>query len=121
MLTANTKTTTMQPKLKTASLCLSLLLAFTTKAQVNLVPNPSFETYTLCPDNMSGQGGGDSDQLSRALGWAGYSQTPDYFNKCSSNTVVSTPNNMAGYQQPHTGNSYAGLASFPAPQYIDSP
>ena len=41
--------------------CALLLSVANVKAQVNLVPNPSFEDYDTCPDFTS--------QISRAIGW----------------------------------------------------
>lgn len=70
----------------------------------NLVPNPSFESYTLCPDNP--------DQINYATDWNAFSESPDYFNTCSPNIMLDVPNNFAGYQQPITGNAYAGIATY---------
>jgi hypothetical protein len=75
-------------------------------AQVNLVPNPSFEVYDTCPN---GEG-----QVNHALGWNinGINNTPDYYNSCSVN--FSTPQNWSGYQVPFEGNAYCGFyTSFP--------
>lgn len=71
----------------------------------NLVPNPSFEIYSTCPNN--------DNQVDFATGWSGCSNTPDYFNSC--NTIVpdfSVPNNWGGYQQPATGNAYCGIGTY---------
>lgn len=72
----------------------------------NLVPNPSFETYTLCPDNISGL---SDDQVSRATGWSSFCWSSDYFNSCASNTQVSTPMNYLGYQKAYDGQAYCGI------------
>ncbi len=85
-----------------------------TNAQVNLVPNPSFESYSACPDNISSP---SDDQVSRANGWSSYRETPDYFHVCGSIWEVGVPNNLPGYQNAHTGNAYCGLISF----YIAGP
>ena len=46
-------------------------------SQSNLVPNPSFETYTACP-NFAGQ-------INRTTNWfSPSSATPDYFHACGS-------------------------------------
>lgn len=82
-----------------------LLVSIAVKAQVNLVPNPSFEDYSPCPDNEA--------QITRATGW--YSPTngsPDYFNACSPNPSYSTPTNLFGEQQPNLGNGYIGLGPY---------
>ncbi len=69
-------------------------------AQVNFVPNWSFEDTVNCPT-----GGG---QLYNALGWLNPTLgTPDYFNGCSSG-IVTVPNN-SGFQYAKTGNAYAGI------------
>jgi hypothetical protein len=95
----------MQPKLKTASFCLLLLLAFTTKAQVNLVPNPSFEDTVNCP----AQGG----QINYSQSWSSPSfATPDLFHSCSSNTSLNTPANAYGMQPPKSGFAYAGIITY---------
>jgi len=69
-------------------------------AQVNLVPNGSFEEYDTCP-TASGQIYYASDWFSPTQG------SPDYFNEC---TVLAdfwgTPNNIRGSQQSF-GKAYA--------------
>ena len=76
-----------------------------TKAQ-NLVPNPSFETYTMCPNNTG--------QITNAYPWEATISSPDYFNACATSSNVSVPANFFGgnYQQPKTGNAYAGIITF---------
>jgi len=71
-------------------------------AQVNLVPNPSFENYTVCPNNMS--------QFDYVSGWVSYTISSDYYNACNNNIhSVSVPKNCIGYQKAADGNAYAGL------------
>ncbi len=70
----------------------------------NLVPNPSFEEYVSCPDNLS--------QISKAIGWNSARPSPDYFNVCVfSGDNVSIPENFFGYQYPASGNAYTGFAA----------
>ncbi|MBI2967080.1 MAG: T9SS type A sorting domain-containing protein [Bacteroidetes bacterium] len=69
----------------------------------NLVPNPSFEQYSICPTNQ--------DQISYATGWSSYANSPDYFNSCSTNPLFSVPYNVS-YQQASTGSAYAGLYTY---------
>lgn len=95
--------------MKKALLLLFVSLSLLVTAQTNLVPNPSFEVYIQCPDNISGIG---DDQISRASGWQTYRETPDYYNTCGSIWNVSVPNNQTGFQYPHTGNAYSGLATY---------
>jgi hypothetical protein len=68
----------------------------------NLVPNPQFETFALCPTNLS--------MLNVAAPWYRPTfATPDYFNTCAaSNSFVSVPANFVGNQTPYTGQGYAG-------------
>jgi hypothetical protein len=89
---------------------LSFLFIFFTiaiQAQTNLVPNPSFETYTLCPN--------DAAQINYAIPW--YSPTTgttDYYNSCYDsialgNDYYSAPLNYIGFQKAIDGIAYAGL------------
>lgn len=84
-----------------------LVLPFCAVAQ-NLVPNGNFEDYTQCPYTIS--------QINYATGWSSLisNTTPDYFSSCtpSLSTTVSVPNNILGYQQPASGNRYAGLIPY---------
>lgn len=70
-------------------------------SQTNLVPNPSFEDFTLCPDNWA--------QIERIDNWEAYKGSPDYFNSCEPTNSFSTPQNLMGNQTPASGNSYGGL------------
>lgn len=83
-------------------------------AQINLVPNPSFETYTNCPS---------SSDISYAQGWLNFGQTPEYYNSCAniSTPPVGIPSNYVGYQNAKDGNGYAGIVAFypgPTREYI---
>jgi hypothetical protein len=72
----------------------------------NLVPNPSFEQYTLCP---SYQG-----QVNRLLNWYDPNQgSSDFLATCATNAMVAVPYNFVGTQNARTGNNYAGFGSFP--------
>lgn len=77
-------------------------------AQINYVPNNSFENYNLCPPTYSGM-----DILSNPYiqDWFAASLgTSDYFNACLSGSEADVPDNFASYNQPaHTGNAYAGF------------
>ncbi len=82
-----------------------LLLAFSLNGiGQNLVPNPDFEQYSFCPSNFS--------QISYCLFWSSFSESPDYFNTCSTNANISPPNCYPGFQFPHSGNSYVGICAF---------
>jgi hypothetical protein len=84
-------------------LLIILILVCRVSISQNLVPNPSFETYTICPNNTG--------QINYALDWIEAISSPDYFNSCSTNTNVSIPKNFFGgnYQQAKSGNAYAGI------------
>lgn len=71
--------------------------------QVNLVPNPGFETYTSCPNN--------ADQLNYAPPWFRPSTgTPDYYNSCALPiTYFNVPVTSAGYCPAQSGNGMAGF------------
>ncbi|MEO5571014.1 MAG: T9SS type A sorting domain-containing protein [Bacteroidia bacterium] len=61
----------------------------------------------MCPDNL--------DQINRAVGWNAFCQTPDYFNSCSSYGGFSgVPLNQFDFQNPRTGNAYAGFFTLTA-------
>ena len=74
-------------------------------AQVNLVPNPSFEDTISCPNNLN--------ELLNAKDWKISINTPDYYNACASNSSnVSVPNNAFGYQDAATGKAYGGFCAY---------
>jgi len=70
--------------------------------QTNLVPNPSFENISNCPNAAS--------QLSLALPWfeAG-TGTPDLYSICATNVDFGVPKNWYGNQLPHIGSNYSGI------------
>ncbi len=100
------------PMKKTILLLLLLTFNFlllTCTAQ-NLVPNPSFEQYSQCPD---GEG-----EISYSIGWESYYGTPDYFNACASNPEFSVPYNLNGSYQPSpNGVAYAGFYAYWSPAF----
>jgi len=78
-----------------------------TFAQVNIVPNPSFEVLTGCPEpNLD-------NQIFLATPWFSASTgTPDIFNACELSNFFGVPyNRFSGlyYQQSRTGEGYAGI------------
>jgi hypothetical protein len=77
-----------------------LLLPFTCLSQ-NLVPNPSFEEYDMCPSTLSA--------IYACSSWRNFGETPDYFNGCSPNIGFTNP---VGTQNPYHGNAYAGFIAF---------
>jgi hypothetical protein len=82
-----------------------------TQAQVNLVPNPSFEVLDSCPYTSS--------QIYFAPPWfqpsrptQQYSSSTDYFNACSQNGISGTPQNFSGFQYARTGFAYSGIGLY---------
>lgn len=68
-----------------------LLFCFTKiVAQINLVPNPSFENYTICPTNL--------DEFNNLVDWEKYGETPDFFSPCNTSTYVGVPRNIYAFQ-----------------------
>ncbi|HNW97456.1 MAG TPA: gliding motility-associated C-terminal domain-containing protein [Bacteroidales bacterium] len=72
----------------------------------NLVPNPSFEEYSICPSSLG--------QLSFSIPWQNpNNRTPDFCNSCCSiSTGSSVPDNSWGNENAHTGIGYSGICSF---------
>jgi len=73
----------------------------------NLVLNPSFEQYSFCPDFWS--------QIPYCMYWDSYSQTPDYYNTCSTTSAIKPPNCYYGFQYPNSGNAFAGFVCYYTP------
>ncbi|MFM2307666.1 MAG: hypothetical protein RLZZ367_2335 [Bacteroidota bacterium] len=96
--------------MKPALILLLTLLHIQLSAQVNLVPNPGFEDYTVCPTGYTT----DVNQFNSMLGnwYCPTMATSDYFNICATTTQSSVPSNMFGYRQPHSGNGYTGIIMY---------
>lgn len=87
------------------------LYPFFGKAQVNLVPNPSFEETTGCPHYFT--------DVSKLKNW--YNPTnasPDYLNSCETG-YGGVPENIFGYQYAHSGNAYIHLGTYNPPDTIN--
>lgn len=89
-------------------------VCFSVKAQVNLVPNPSFEDTIPCTTGSIGIN-------LAAVGWYMANQSPDYYNSaysayCGYNVNYS-PNNIWGNQMPLDGNAYVGFSTYCVPAY----
>lgn len=83
-------------------------------AHANFVPNPSFETITVCPTGIS--------QIDLATPWdtAVDTSSPDLYNSCApagSPGYVGIMSNAFGSQTPRTGEGYAGIISRPINDY----
>ena len=72
-------------------------------AQTNLVPNPSFEEYIVCPTETG---------HNLPNNWISFRASPDYYNSCAdTSTGVSVPHNTAGFQYAADGNAYIGIVT----------
>ncbi len=65
----------------------------------NLVPNPSFEEYSNCPN----------DDFMLPNDWYTCSLTPDYCNACDTTNGCGVPANGFGYQEAADGKGYCGF------------
>lgn len=107
--------------MKKTLLSFTLLLGFYTATfgQANLVPNPSFETYTNCPD-FSGQLDYVTDWNNVNLVYGNFNYgTPDYYNTCSTNSLATLPNNSFATLNPFDGDGVVGLViyNYDVPDY----
>ncbi|MCW3077477.1 MAG: hypothetical protein JWO32_2086 [Bacteroidetes bacterium] len=73
------------------------------------MPNPSFESYTSCPNTLSSNG---DDEVARVTEWYSSNNSPDFFNTCSTTTICGVPNNIIGSQSAFDGNSYCGFIAY---------
>ncbi len=88
---------------------------FSLLSGLNRMPNPSFETYTICPTTGFGLTSSFTDH--GVLGWESptyglggmINGTSDYFNACDATNSVGVPINVSGSQLARTGNAYAGI------------
>ena len=91
--------------------CLLFITALYTKAQGNLVPNPSFELHDTCPAEIGFQG------FSKPMYWESWNQSPEYFHVCAGSlgdidTLIGVPLNGFGFQYPLHGDAYVGMAAY---------
>lgn len=94
--------------MKYTSLCL-ILLSICLKAQSqNLVVNPSFEEFVICPDQLG--------QIQFADGCQSFRLTPDYYNECQDNGIAGIPENeLTLNTYAHDGQAYSGFAQISMP------
>ena len=96
--------------------CILLMFYCSVATAQNLVPNPGFEDYNNCPTDRSEivySPGYDSFPTAKYWVSPLSATTPDYYNTCATNPLVSVPyNTYNGYRQPHSGNAYAGISMF---------
>jgi OmpA-OmpF porin, OOP family len=85
-----------------------LLFSLSTSLQAqNLVPNPGFEQFAVCPGSMSLAAHEFNVPHWRGIGNA----TPDYFNRCGKGEA-DVPYNWAGVAEAYEGNGYAGIYTY---------
>jgi hypothetical protein len=78
-----------------------LLWAAASRAQMNHVPNGSFEQYTTCPFGTA--------EIDKAVGWYKYTNTsPDFFHPCAG-APANVPANLFGFQTALHGVAYGGI------------
>jgi hypothetical protein len=107
-------------RLAQLALACSLIAAADASHAVNLVLNPSFESFTSCPFTFG--------QTSFATSWnAPTLGTSDYFNACAPATFpsVNVPYTQLGYRTARTGDGMAGLIPYSAApdyrEYVQAP
>ncbi len=92
------------------------MFSISAKAQINLVPNYSFEQFDTCPYRASGIDPFCQEWFTPML-YLDPAFNPcnpniygssDYYNSCN-NGSFGIPNNLFGYQDFKTGNAYAGF------------
>lgn len=85
-----------------------LFLPLFVLAQQNIVLNGDFEQFSDCPQTVS-YPAQNIKEIEKCIGWkAPTFGTSDYFNSCTANSSVSTPNNSLGIQPPFNGSGYVG-------------
>lgn len=92
----------------------ALLCAFGNAEAQNLLPNPSFELYGLCPIA--------TNKLNNSnITWYKYTNaTPDYFNTCALPTSgAGVPANLLGNEPAASGNAYIGVLTHTIANHIE--
>jgi OmpA-OmpF porin, OOP family len=100
-------------KFKALSFLVALLFLIDATAQ-NLVPNPSFEDYTECPELQGGLNLVDHWYKSIIIpGNEDYENpSPDYFHECASGELFGVPENIFGTLNAYQGQAYAGAITY---------
>ncbi len=89
--------------MRTVAVLLCIVSCHFTSAQ-NLVPNPGFEEFTVCPGSYSRK-----KEDFRLHHWYSANEgTPDAYNACS-NGEGDVPYNWAGVSEAYEGSGYAGI------------
>ena len=88
--------------------CLLFVVAQRCEAQINLVPNPSFEVIDTCPYFPIVLG---FQNDSKPMYWEKWMESPDYFNACV-DTFAGVPGNIFGTQHAYDGSAYIGAWTY---------
>ena len=95
------------------AILLFVLFAGGVRAQ-NLVPNPGFEVYNDCPYQRSNVAYSPGfTHFPSVASWVSAMQntTPDYYNTCATDSLVTLPyNTYNDYQHPHGGSGCTGIS-----------
>lgn len=99
---------TISKNLRWAFVCGMLFFAINPLSAQNLVPNPSFELFDLCPTTLG------FISTDRPSSWYGWTESPDYFNSCVGSeggldTSLGVPFNTMAFQPAWSGQAYIGL------------
>ena len=90
--------------------CLLCVAALRCEAQVNLVPNHSFEVPDSCPGTHTFLTEGEGP-----LHWFSGGGTPDFYQSCvPSPNEASVPQSDFAFQYPQDGENYIGLVTYEA-------
>ena len=92
--------------------CLLLILNFALSNVAtgqNLVVNPDFESYTICPVFPTGINGNGVTNWTQPT-----NATSDLFHTCNINGILDVPNNTisVGYQNSLSGDAYGGIIAW---------
>jgi len=84
-------------------MALTILLVPTELFGQELIPSPGFDSLQTC---LFGPGG---VHPSVSIGWGTAAGSPDAFNACCIDPLFHVPQNTFGWQQPASGDTYAGF------------
>ena len=85
------------------------VFCFDIKSQTNLTYNGDFEIYSSCPINLSDPTQAPNYEITKCINWTSATYgTSDYFNICSTGSLVGVPTNTFGFQHAYNSNGYAG-------------
>jgi gliding motility-associated-like protein len=98
---------------KVAYILILILCTFTLHAQINLVPNPSFEEADTCSTSYSFPISDTIDVGKRGKfrnphHWYSSSYSPDYYKSCNDSAIVKS----GFYQMPKSGSAMTGVLAY---------